>query len=198
MEILRVRRNRVDANRYSIAAAIVIFLMLVGASTAFAQDQYLEYAVKATYLYKFEPFVDWPPGAFATSDSPLVICIAGRDPFGDVIDRTVSNVTLGARRIVVRRLQRNDNDPSCHIEFIGGSPSVVKKWLTMTKGKPVLTVTELDPGDTDTGIINFVTMNEHVRFAIDSAAATRSGLVLSTKLLSLATVVKTASNEVYP
>jgi hypothetical protein len=67
----------------------------------------------------------------------------------------------------------------------------------------MLTVTELnaaqtDSASTETGIINFVTANERVRFAIDNGAAARAGLVLSTKLLALATAVRSASNEVQP
>lgn len=197
MEILTAVRIAIFFRR-SIGGVVAAFFIGIASSFADAQEQYLEYAVKATYLYKFEPFIDWPPGAFAASDSPLVICIAGRDPFGETIDRTVSNVMLGARHIVVRRPPFSENDLSCHIVFIGGSSATVKKWLAMTRGKPMLTVTEMNSADTETGIINFVTVNEHVRFAIDSAAATRSGLVLSTKLLALATAVKTASNEARP
>ena len=43
--------------------------------------QTLEYSVKANYLVRFAAFVDWPPRAFASSQSPVVICVAGRDPF---------------------------------------------------------------------------------------------------------------------
>ena len=39
---------------------------------AAAQDRTLEYSVKATYLYKFIPFIAWPVNAFASPASSLM------------------------------------------------------------------------------------------------------------------------------
>ena len=36
-----------------------------------AQGGSMEYAVKAAYLYKFAPFIDWPPAAFASASSSV-------------------------------------------------------------------------------------------------------------------------------
>jgi hypothetical protein len=52
------------AHRRSGKAAVILlgslFGLLCGAPAARAQDTAVEYAVKATYLYKFVPFVQWP------------------------------------------------------------------------------------------------------------------------------------------
>lgn len=157
--------------------------------TANAQDRSIEYSVKATYLYKLIPFVDWPPESFAAPDSPLQLCVAGKDPFGSLIDQAVENVVIGQRHIEIKRPTSTATRPMCHVLFIGGNSRTVKSWLSVTKDYPILTVTELDAGDDPVGIINFVRMNERVRFAVDNAAATKSQLRLSTKLLALATTV---------
>ena len=47
----------------------------------------LEYSVKANYLVRFAAFVEWPATSFADSRSPVVICVAGRDPFNGVLER---------------------------------------------------------------------------------------------------------------
>ena len=49
--------------------------------------QTLEYSVKANYLVRFAAFVDWPARAFASSQAPVVICVAGRDPFSGALER---------------------------------------------------------------------------------------------------------------
>ena len=36
----------------------------------------LEYAVKATYLYKLAPFVNWPPGTFHSADEAPTVEVA--------------------------------------------------------------------------------------------------------------------------
>src|SRR5687767_15491065 len=39
-----------------------------------------EYDLKATFLYHLAQFVDWPPEAFPTEETPFVIGVLGTDP----------------------------------------------------------------------------------------------------------------------
>src|SRR6185369_14635060 len=39
----------------------------------------LEPSIKATFLYKFVPFVEWPADAFDTPTAPVNICVFGND-----------------------------------------------------------------------------------------------------------------------
>ena len=59
-------------------------------------------------------------------------------------------------------------------------------------GKPVLTVTDAADDAGAKGMINFVIAAGRVRFEIDDVAARAGGLVISSKLLSLAVSVKPA------
>ena len=79
-------------------------------SAARAED--LELAVKAAYLYKLAPFVDWPPGAL-DPQGPFNLCVVGRDPFGSVLDRAVAGQVIGGRPIAVRRLRTIDKGSGC-------------------------------------------------------------------------------------
>jgi uncharacterized protein DUF4154 len=156
--------------------------------------QFQDYQVKAAYLYKFAPFIDWPAGAYPSPASPLVICIAGDDPFGPGLDRAVSGQKLGARPLQIRRLARVDKTAACHILFIGGSKGqTVADGLATVRGSPVLTVTDATTSGEERGVIHFVTRNKNIRFEIDDAAAARNGLTISSKLLSLAVAVKARS-----
>lgn len=69
--------------------------------------------------------------------------------------------------------------------------------LAAMKGAPVLTVTDEATHPADRGIISFVIADNHVRFDIDDAAAAQSGLVISSKLLSLAHAVKSRGPEAH-
>jgi len=146
----------------------------------------LESAVKATYLYKFAPFIDWP--AVSTPGTPLALCVIGADPFGAVLDRVVTGQTVAGRPIVVRRLAKAAADSPCQIAFIGGSRAQsVKEALAALHTAPVLTVTD---GATTPGMVDFVPSGGRVRFQVDDQAAADSGLRISSKLLSLATSVR--------
>jgi len=151
------------------------------------QPASLEYPIKATYLYKFAPFVTWPEAAFDSPSSPFVLCIVGEDPFGSLLDQAVAGQRVGQHPIAVRRLQKVDHGANCHILFVGASRGqAAADALAVVKGAPVLTVTDSVGADTGASVIHFVVQDNRVRFRIDGQAAAQNGLVISSKLLSLA------------
>lgn len=152
----------------------------------------LEYAVKATYLYKLAPFVNWPPDEFATADAPFQICVAGTDPFGDFLDKAVAGRGMGAHPFAVRRLESVDGAEDCQILFISHLPQMTtREALAAVGGKPVLTVTDSTAADAG-GIVHFVIDRGRVGFEINTDAAARNQLTISSKLLQLAVAIKAA------
>ena len=150
----------------------------------------LEYPVKATYLYKFAPFVIWPEAAFSGATSPFVICILGDDPFGPVLDQAVSSQRVGQRPLVVRRLDHVDRGMGCQILYLGGARGQsAGDAIAAVRGTPVLTVTDAARAEPQ-GVIHFVVRDNRVRFQIDDQAAAQNGLAISSKLLSLAVSVR--------
>jgi hypothetical protein len=150
---------------------------------AMAADNSVEYGVKGAFLYKLIPFVQWPTSALPSPNAPIAICILGHDPFGATLDKQVADQHADAHPIVLRRIDAPD--PSCQAVFVGNADAPTETaMLQAYQGKPVLTVT--DSGAPAGGIVSFVIDNNHVRFDIDDAAAARSGLTISSKLLSLA------------
>ena len=151
----------------------------------------LEYAVKATYLYKLAPFVNWPPGEFATNDAPFRICVVGDDPFDDFLEKAVAGRRLGAHPFEVRKLAALTPGADCQIAFIGHLQSQsVREALDAVDGKPVLTVTDSTAAPDAAGIVQFVLDHGRVAFAINTAAAARNHLTVSSKLLNLAVAVR--------
>ncbi|MDB5408251.1 MAG: putative transrane protein [Rhodospirillales bacterium] len=184
-------RSTIRVREVGRAALAIVLSLAVPLDVAQAETAPLELAVKATYLYKFAPFVEWPPIAFATPSSSFIVCVVGDDPFGDVLDRAVSGQRVGDRPIVLRRLARAA--PGCHILYAAGSAAQpVHEIIDSVRGTPVLTVTDRAP-DGAKGIVNLVVQENKVRFEIDDRAATASALVVSSKLLSLAVRVRPRS-----
>lgn len=153
----------------------------------------LEYAVKATYLYKLAPFVNWPPTTFTAPDAPLRICVVGDDPFDDYLDRAVAGRRFGTHPFQVRRLDAAPAAADCQIVFVSHlSSQDVAQALHALDGKPVLTVVD-STATAQGGIVQFVMDHGRVRFDIDVAAAARNHLTINSKLLSLALAVRGAS-----
>lgn len=186
----RGRTSRRSPSRWSVLLALSVLGAMLG-QPARGQEVETVRAVKATYLYKFGPFVEWPGAIFESAAEPVILCIVGDDPFGNVVERAVAGQQIRQRPIQVRRLRAVAQDSECHILYAAGSPvQPVPAILDTVRGRPVLTVTSEDPRSDTAGIVNFVVQDGRVRFEIDDAAAAENGLVISSKVLSLALRVR--------
>ncbi len=163
------------------------FASCVIAGAAQAGDGPPSYPMKASYLYKFTPFVDWPTGAFEGPTSPFRLCIGGRDPFRGIMDRTARGRRVGDHPLVVVRLPTVARGAGCHLLFVGAAHGQSpQQMLTIVAGEPVLTVAD-EALDAPGAVVQFVTVAGRLRFVIRSDAAQANGLVLSSKLLALST-----------
>jgi hypothetical protein len=169
------------ALRIVIAAAWI--LAVQGGATSAAAQANLEYSVKASYLVRFAAFVEWPASAFANGQTPMSICVLGRDPFGAALDRAARDQTARGRALAVRRLATAEAAVDCHILYLGrGAPEVEAR-------SGLLVVTDAAAPD-HRGMIHFVISDSRVRFHIDLQAASRERLSISSRLLNLALTVQ--------
>ena len=173
--------------------ALVAAVALLGGAPMQAHGDTLEYAIKAAYLFKFTPFVEWPASAFAAPNSPFNVCVFGGDPFGAVLDQTVGGHQVGEHPVKVLRPQTADAASACHILYVGGARApVAAATLSKLRGSPILTVTEQALGVSG-GVVQFLVKDGHVRFTIDAGAAAANRMTISGKLLSLAASVGNGS-----
>ncbi len=150
-----------------------------------------EWDVKAAYLYNFTRFVEWPDRSTTPADTPFVIGILGRDPFGRVLDDTLSGKTVDGRPIVVRRLERAEEAASVQILFLGqASGRETERALRAVRGRPVLTVGDGDGPARRGVVLTFRIRESRVRFDVDLHAADEAGLKISSQLLKLALAVE--------
>lgn len=150
-----------------------------------------EASLKAVFLYNLASFVEWPAEAFATAESPFVIAVLGRDPFGGVLDEIVANEYVGKHPFEVRRLGREDDLAGAHVLFISGSESRrVEEVLREVGGHPVLTVADF-PGFAEAGgMINLAVRDDQLQIFINPRAVRACNLTVSSKLLELARIVE--------
>lgn len=182
---VRSRRTGTFVER-GLAFALAVFAVLALACPSRAESGAPEYIVKAAYLLKFTPFVEWPSSAFSAPTSPFYVCVLGGDPFGSDLDQALNGRHVGDHPVKVRRLQALGGPDECHILYLGTPRAqVAMAALNKVRGTPVLTVTEQSLGVSG-GVVQFVVKAGHVRFTIDAGAAAANRVVISAKLLSLA------------
>ena len=164
---------------------------MVASGFASAQDAPLEFAVKATFVYKFADYVEWPAGTFAKPTDPLVLCVVGLDPVSALIDEVASARRAGDRPVVVRHVPAAARDAGCHILYLAaGREGVAAEAVQNIRGTPVLTITDAATGGRAQCVITFVIQDNRVRFEIDLDAAAQNRLQISSKLLNLAARVR--------
>ncbi len=144
-----------------------------------------EYQVKAAFLFNFAKFVGWPSHAFPNANTPLVIGVLGRDPFGSYLDDIVRGERIDNRQLVVRRYNSTAEINNCHVLFISRSESDRLDQIVATlKNRTLLIVTDAEGGKGGV-VIRFVTEGNRVRFKIDADAAKAANLTISSKLMRL-------------
>lgn len=140
--------------------------------------------VEAAYLYNFGKFVRWPDDP---SHGPVLICVAGKDPFAQTVAHLVTGERLNDRPLQVRNPDRAEAVQGCSILFVGaGQRAQLDSYLAAADGKPILTVGDSPDFLARGGIVQFVFEENHVRFSVNLNAANRNGLSLSSQLLKVA------------
>jgi hypothetical protein len=177
MPLLRYRPQLAVALALALAMPISIPAQAVG-----------EYEVKAAFLFNFTRFVDWPP---SSGSSPFCIGIAGDDPFGDALEEVVKGRFAGGHAIVVKHIKPGEESAACEIVFVSGADArKMRAALGRLQHAAVLTVGEGPDFCHSGGVIAFQVEENKVRLEINPEAAQRARLQISSKLLSLATLVR--------
>ncbi len=166
-------------------------LLLVGAILPISIAQTskpTEYDVKAAYLLNFGKFVRHADGQ--PSRASFDICLVGHDSMGPTIDDLAANQSIDKRPVHVRRIPDVTQTKGCTILFISADQDDhLREDLAILSSSDVLTVSDasdfLDRG----GMIQFLLVQNHVRFAVNLNAVNRAHLVLSSELLRVASSV---------
>lgn len=187
----KLQLRRTLCLRHSAAFLLVAlwFAACVPADSAQAAPP-AEYQLKAAFLFNFAKFIDWPPTSFESPGASFSICILGADPFGRAMDDLLLGKSVGSRDVSVVRRNDVTEVRRCQVVFVSSSEkSRTREILDGLKGTNALVVGETDGFAVAGGAIQFAIEDDHVRFFINTDAADRAGLKVSSKLLSLAHVV---------
>jgi hypothetical protein len=169
---------------------VLVCLTLLTPQSARAELSKLnEYEVKAAYLYNFTKFVEWPAAASTRDNSPLVICIVGKSPLNEVIE-SLAGKTIKNRRLVIRQFSRIEDLSECNILFINAAVKTsIGQILSSVTSRPILTVSDSKGFAAAGGNIEFINVEDKIRFKINNRAAQQVNIKISSHLLRLATTV---------
>lgn len=156
-----------------------------------------EYQIKSVFLYNLtKGFITWPPTAFANKEEPFHLCILGEDPFGNTIDLTTEGQKgKDGRPLVINRLSNSQSLPTCHLLFIANSQSLpLTQELETAKRYSILTVSDIEDFATAGGIIEFFTLEDKVKIAINICVLEKVHLKAAAELLKVSKVIRNCPN----
>lgn len=146
---------------------------------------------KALFIFYFATFVEWPKAPRETETDPLIVGVIGREELVEGLRSVLDTRTVRGRPIVLLPVDADALPERLDIVFFGrDAPAGRGTALARLDGSPVLTVGETEGFCQRGGMINFYINEGRIFFEINPAATERAKLKLSSRLLSLARLVK--------
>jgi hypothetical protein len=153
-----------------------------------------EYEIKAAMILNLTRFVEWPAARMGDGNAPFVIGILGHDPFGKDLDKQLAGRSVGGHPVVIQRLVNGVHAETCHILFVTrGERRKLDEIAPVLAKASVLTVGDGDKFASSGSVFGLVLRESRVQLEVNLSAAQRNGLVVSSRLLKLATVIKEGS-----
>ena len=147
----------------------------------------LETDVKATFVFQFSRYAEWPAMTAPPGQAPFKVCTVSDGPFDRSLDKVLEGEMV-AGRPMVRIVAENLHDAlGCQILYIGDiEPERAKSLLASVERQPVLTVGEAPSFLKWGGQIRLLRDGTRIRFDINLAAARLNNIVLRSQLLRIA------------
>lgn len=164
---------------------LAFMLLLLSAQVRVGAEPVSEYVMKATYLYNFALYTEWPAGM----GNDIHLCVVGEDRFGGAL-QTINGKSVNGHNLVVQNKALNGNFTDCHMLYLGeAEASRSQETLKQISGLPILTVTEGGIPLYSGIMISLLVEDKRLAFKVNASAARKAQLNFSSKLLRLASSV---------
>ena len=165
--------------------AILLHLCLMFHASLAYCDVLPEYRLKAVFLYNFIVFTDWPD----LSDTAINLCFDRNHPFGSGIDE-LNGRKAHERSIRVLVKSKDEHFRDCQAIFISNAEiGRLSEILTLLRDQPILTIADSKDAVEQGVMLSMQVENEKITFEANLMAVRQVGLILSSRLLLLATKV---------
>jgi len=165
----------------------ILVLLMVCSFTIPAPEETEEYSIKAAFIYRFTNYIDWDS---LITGNEFVIGVIGPSPVKDELVEISRTKTIKDKKILVLQFNTIEEISACHILFISQKAQFpLSDILSKAERKGTLTISE-KPGYAARGTaINFVVVDNKLKFEANPKTINSTGLKASSQLLKLAIIV---------
>jgi hypothetical protein len=177
--------------RWSVAILTLLFVIESFAASPVAVPSHSPSAVEAVYF--LAKFVRWPAGP---AEGPFVIGFWGKDALSVALAAQLGGRSVFGRPIELREVRSEAQMRQCQILVVGRSERQrMKPVLDMLQSSSVLTVAAIEGFPFAGGMVQLAAGPPGTRLTINTGAARRAGLEISSKLLRISTVAGSVDGE---
>lgn len=182
----KTTRSRMASGRFRrILLLLPLFLCFTVQQQPREADKDTTAILQANYLYNIAKLVEWKDAEMRSGN--FIIGVMGGPNLYQELTKQYSTRTIGRQPIEVRKLPRSADVERCHILFVGRTelallPEIYKKM----QNKPTMVVTEYSGALEDGAVVNFVKVDNLLKYELNLANAHKHGLVVGSTLKNLA------------
>jgi hypothetical protein len=177
-----------SASRWTLAlrwCALLLLPALVSATDPREADKDTSAIAQASYIYNVAKLVEWKDAGMKSGNFKIGV-IGSTNLYQELIKKYASR-SIGKQPIEVLKLPRSADVEPCHILFVGQSdlglmPALYKN----LKGRPTLLVTEYEGALEDGSVVNFVRIDNTLKYELSLKNAAQHKLEVGTTLVNLA------------
>lgn len=163
---------------------MIAFAVAVSSHT-FAQERPL-HEIYSMMMFNFTRYVEWP----ASTGDEFVIGVVGNKEVYNTLNTWYAGKSKGTKKFAIKIFTSAEEVTDCAVLFIDKSKSkdfaIIKE---KTKGKGTLIITNHDGFGAKGSTINFVTVDNKLKFELNHKAFESANLKVSGALTSMAIII---------
>jgi len=166
-----------------LVTVLAVIILLTATAIAQVRD---ERAVRAAFVYNLTKYIEWPDAG-----SQMTIAFVGDSEAGEILKKMLDGKSSGPLPIHVLLSPSEADLLRCQLLYVAEpSSKKVRAALDRVHGKGILTVGDSELFVREGGMIGLVTVGEQVQIQVRLEAAQQAQLKISSRLLSIATLVR--------
>jgi len=145
----------------------------------------VNYKIHSLFVYKFTQYIEWP-----SKSVEFVIGIVGNSPIQEELEALAAIKKVDTRSIVIKKISPTADLSGCNMVFIAQNQSSHLPAISgKLQGKPILIISETNDGATKGAGINFIIVDDKMKFELNKGSVEKKGLKVSGDLAKLAVMV---------
>jgi hypothetical protein len=132
------------------------------------------------FIYNFSRLIEWPANY---KTGPFVIGVLGTSEVADELEAYTKGKKVGSQDISVIRYKSPQEISTCHILFVPfAKTKQIPELVGLLSGKSTLIITEKNGALNEGSAINFVILQDKMKFELKPENASKYGIKFSSKL----------------